>query len=205
MEQSQHKEADKIDNFKNDIISNRDRRKKKTTYSNNDISIEPTYESIKEKNEIVINIDNSDEERIERCKERPKYKPVEKIDKNTQTDTSVLENNKFLSQSQNFLGKKTHNIRQEKNDEINQNKKKVFDVVKIPHNFNNNRNNILENEMLENNIQKKHYINNRRNNREKVFNINSIKAYRIYVSPVNSIYEGNEDIKNVGLEFQNFL
>ena len=123
MEQSQHKEADKIDNFKNDIISNRDRRKKKTTYSNNDISIEPTYESIKEKNEIVINIDNSDEERIERCKERPKYKPVEKIDKNTQTDTSVLENNKFLSQSQNFLGKKTYNIPQEKNDEINQNKK----------------------------------------------------------------------------------
>ena len=59
--------------------------------------------------------------------------------------------------------------------------------------------------MLENNIQKKHYINNRRNNREKVFNINSIKAYRIYVSPVNSIYEGNEDIKNVGLEFENFL
>ncbi len=59
--------------------------------------------------------------------------------------------------------------------------------------------------MLENNIQKKHYINNRRNKREKVFNINSIKAYRIYVSPVNRIYEGNEDIKNVGLEFENIL
>lgn len=151
-------QEDKINQFKDEVKSNKIKGKEKNIYINNDLQMEPTLSSSIKKNELYINIDNSDEERIKRCKKRPKYIPVKRCNKTTQIDILFNENNTFLTQTSKFLGKKTDNMYKIKNNEIIINKDKNFNIVNIPINLNNNRNIIYDNEIGENNSN---VINNR--------------------------------------------
>lgn len=151
-------QEDKINQFKDEVKSNKIKGKEKNIYINNDLQMEPTLSSSIKKNELYINIDNSDEERIKRYKKRPKYIPVKRCNKTTQIDILFNENNTFLTQTSKFLGKKTDNMYKIKNKEIIINKDKNFNIVNIPNNLNNNRNIIYDNEIGENNSN---VINNR--------------------------------------------